>query len=100
MPGKVQQTPGGVARNICECLALLCNSDTLPASARSVWVDMPCMHPHLTPMTKAAYAPQINQQVKEGFDSAEYNGAAADRIRHFWGVQGALEASPGQCAGA
>jgi hypothetical protein len=51
-------------------------------------------------MTKAAYAPQINQQVKEGFDSAEYNGAAADRIRHFWGVQGALEASPGQCAGA
>ncbi|KAK9909674.1 hypothetical protein WJX75_005922 [Coccomyxa subellipsoidea] len=34
VPGKVQQTPGGVARNICECLALLCNSDILPASAR------------------------------------------------------------------
>ncbi|BDA42876.1 probable pseudouridine kinase at N-terminal half [Coccomyxa sp. Obi] len=35
VPGKVQQTPGGVARNICECLALLCNSDLLPASARA-----------------------------------------------------------------
>lgn len=29
VPGSVQQTPGGVARNICECLALLCNSDAL-----------------------------------------------------------------------
>ena len=35
VPGKVHQTPGGVARNICECLALLCNSDLLPASGRS-----------------------------------------------------------------
>ncbi|EIE24488.1 Ribokinase-like protein [Coccomyxa subellipsoidea C-169] len=35
VPGKVQQTPGGVARNICECLARLCNSDPLPASARA-----------------------------------------------------------------
>lgn len=34
VPGKVQQTPGGVARNICECLALLCNSDLLPSSTR------------------------------------------------------------------
>ncbi|CAL8467484.1 g7022 [Coccomyxa elongata] len=35
VPGKVQQTPGGVARNICECLAVLCDSDLLPASARA-----------------------------------------------------------------